>query len=170
MGVWEPNARVCAGLIDKTCRNQTYFEKQAFFFPIKCGWNFFGPAVFLTKSRRAVNHTAVVVLCIWTWTQLLGNSSNASFGPCPVLIPVRCWGCLHLPPSTHTHTHPWSYSQLPRLRHLALPTVPLEGAWPRLEKMLGTTAAVDSCANTLRCIAWALRPSSAQGGGMGCNP
>lgn len=40
--VWEPNARVCVGLIDKTCRNQTYFEKQAFFlFCIKFGWNFF---------------------------------------------------------------------------------------------------------------------------------
>lgn len=58
----------------------------------------------MESFRRAVNHTAPVILCIWAWTQLLGNSSHASFGPYPVLIPARCWGCLHLPPCTHTQS------------------------------------------------------------------
>lgn len=61
--------------------------------------------MFLVKTRRAENHVAGGIHCIQAAVQLPGSSSHAWFGHCPILVPVRCWESLPLPPCTHTHAH-----------------------------------------------------------------
>lgn len=98
------------------------------------------------ESSRAVNHRAVVVLCIWTWTQLLGNSSHASFGPYPALIPVRCWG---VSPPFPMYTHiPMELFSAPTAQTFGSAHYSFGRSMAQAVEGAGDNRSFDSCANT----------------------